>query len=211
MDDGTEEDEVRERGWYMGRRLFWVCAAMMLLALPVHGQKIESYLNDMREALVPYGTMTAPTCHEVEIDMLGTLGNFAVPDGTDKNGELTWAILKVDVLRLYVNLSDLDEDKVQNQAIFSLQYLSDHKKGTRYVADTPMVMLSTHGLNTNVTVNAVDLDKVNALRGKTNVTEDQMGLFVDLRKGAMITFADQRHADVFQKAIQKAIVLCKAQ
>lgn len=188
---------------------------MTLLVLPVHGQKIESYLNDMREALVPYGTMTAPTCHEVEIDLTtGPVGTYLFPEHADRgvnDPSQTWAIIKVDVRRVFVDLSDLDEDKVYKMSLFSGEYINSHQKGTPYVADTPVVMLNAHGLNANLTVHAVDLDKVHALRGKTNVTEDQMGLFVDLRKGAMITFSDQQHADVFQKAIQKAIVLCKAQ
>jgi hypothetical protein len=187
---------------------------MTLLALPVHGQKIESYLNDMREALVPYGTMTAPTCHSVEIDLTAPVGTYLFPEHADKevsDPSQTWAVIKVDVFRVYVDLADLDEDKVYKMSLFSGEYISNHQKGTRYVADTPVVMLNTHGLNGNLTVHAVDLDKVHALRGKTNITEDQMGLFIDLRKGAMITFSDQQHADVFQKAIQKAIVLCKAQ
>jgi len=201
----------------MGRTLFWrVCAAMTLLVLPVNGQKIESYLNDMKEALVPYGTMTARSCHAVEIDLTTVIqvGTYLLPERP--NVEVTdesqrWAVVKVDVLRIYVDLADLDEDKVYKLALFSGEYVNKHQKGTPFAADTQAVMLNTHGLNSNLTVHAVDLDKVHALRGKTDITEDQMGLFIDMRKGAIITFSDQQHADAFQKAIQKAIVLCKAQ
>ena len=62
-----------------------------------------------------------------------------------------------------------------------------------------------------MTVHTVDLDKVQALRGQAHVTETQMGLSLDERKFVIIAFSDQEHADAFQKAIQKAIVLCKAQ
>jgi hypothetical protein len=189
-----------------------LCSVLMLSA-SMFGQKIDSYVSDMREALVPYGTLTAPTCHAVEIDLNGPWAHFAIPDGTNKNspGELTWLVLKVNVLRLYVNLSDLDEDQVESQPIFSLEYISKHQKGTRYIADTPSVMLFTHGLNTNMTVHTVDLDKIDALPALTHATESQMGVSLDERKSAIIIFSDQRHADVFRKAIQKAIVLCKAQ
>jgi hypothetical protein len=95
--------------------------------------------------------------------------------------------------------------------MFSLDYIGKHKKGTPYVADTPAVMLFTHGLNTHITVHSVDLDKVHALRGQTHVTETQMGLSLDERKFVVITFSDQEHAEAFQKAIKKATVLCKAQ
>jgi hypothetical protein len=192
--------------------LFLLCTVLMC-STSAFGQKIDSYISDMREALVPYGTLTAPTCHAVEIDLKGPWSNFAIPDGTNKDspGELTWTVLKVDVLRLYIDLSDLDEDKVQSQPIFSLDYISKHQKGAPYVADTPAVLLFTRGLNTHMTVHTVDLDKVHALRGQTHVTETQMGLSLDERKFAIITFSDQEHADVFQKAIKKAIVLCKAQ
>src|ERR1017187_3175368 len=175
----------------MGRRLLLqVCAVVALLVPSAHGQKIESYLNDMREALVPYGTMTAPNCHQIEIDLTtGPVGTYLFPEHADRgvnDPSQTWSIIKVDVRRVYVDLSDLDEDKIYKMSLFSGEYISSHQKGTPYVADTPVVLLNTHGLNANLTVHAVDLDKVHALRGKTNVTEDQMGLFIDLRKGAII-------------------------
>jgi hypothetical protein len=133
------------------------------------------------------------------------VGTYLLPERP--NVEVTdesqrWAVVKVDVLRIYVDLADLDEDKVYKLALFSGEYVNKHQKGTPFAADTQAVMLNTHGLN---------IDKVHALRGKTDITEDQMGLFIDMRKGAIITFSDQQHADAFQKAIQKAIVLCKAQ
>ena len=191
------------------------CLGLLFLAVPLsaQGQKVDSYLNDMREALVPYGTMTAPTCHRVEIDLSGPWGNQAIIDGTDKTapGQPTWAILKVDVLRIFVDLTDLDEDKVQEPSLYSLKYISQHQKGTPYVADTPAVALFSHGLNAYMTVHTVDLDKINALSDKNHITESQMGLSIDQRKFALILFSDQQHADAFQKAVQKAIVLCKAQ
>ena len=185
---------------------------MTFTVLSAHGQKIESYISDVREALVPYGTVTGPTCHAVEIDLTGPWGTYAIPAGPDKDtGELTWLFFKVDILRLYVDLSDLNEDKVLNQPIFSLEYVGKHQKGTAYVADTPVVTLSMSGLNKTMTLESVDLAKVDALRGQTKITESQWGLSIDQSKMVMIPFSDQQHADAFQKAIQKAIILCKAQ
>jgi hypothetical protein len=176
---------------YPMKPLALLCTVLMV-STSSFGQKIDSYISDMREALVPYGTLTAPTCHAVEIDLKGAWSNFAIPDRTNKGSpdELTWAVLKVDVLRLYVDLTDPDEDKVQSQPIFSLDYISKHQKGTPYVADTPTVMLFIRGLNMHMTVHTVDLDKIHALRGQTHVTETQMGLSLDERKFAIITFSD---------------------
>jgi hypothetical protein len=178
-----------------------------------YGQKIDSYMNDMREALFPYGTMKGSNCHSLEIDLNGPWANFAIPDGTnkDKPGELTWSVLKADAFRLFIDLSDLDEDKVQNQPMFSLEYLSGHQKGTPYVADTSSVLIFTKGLNSQMKVHVVDFDKVQALRGQTKVTENQMGVTLTERKFAFVLFSDQQHAEVFEKALQKAIVVCKAQ
>jgi hypothetical protein len=189
-----------------------LAGAVFLVAIAAPTQTVDSYIHDMNEALAPLGDVATTTCHNLLIDMPPLFGNYAIPDGVDKaTGDMTWAVLKLDVLRLYVNLSDIDEDKIQNHAIFSLEYLSKHQKGTPYVPDTPAVMLFTHGLNAKVTVNNVDLDKVHALHGRTDVTESDMGLSIDERKYAIIAFSDQQHADAFQKAVQKAIVLCKAQ
>ncbi len=176
-------------------------------------QRVESYIADMGEALVPYGTVSAMSCHAVLIELKGPWADFAIPDGIDSSSpsEMTWSVLRFDLLRIYIDLADLDEDKVLNHPIFSLEYIRDHKKGTPYVANTPTVTLFTKGLNTSMTVHTVDLDKVDALRGERNVPDSQLGLTVDTRKSATVAFSDQQHADAFQKAIQKAIVLCKAQ
>jgi hypothetical protein len=202
----------------MKRSLFTSVRALILLliglALTINasGQKVDFYIQEMSQALLPYGTLTAPTCHAVEIDLKGPWANYALPDGVGKeNGELTWSILKLDVIRLDVNLSDLDEDKVMNHPIFSLEYINKHRKGTPYIADTPAVMLFTLGPNNNMTVHTVDLDKMEALGGHTHTSESHMGVSHNERKFAIITFSDQEHAGAFQKAILKAIVLCKAQ
>jgi hypothetical protein len=158
-------------------------------------------------------TIAAKNCHNLEIALHGPWGDYAIPAGVneEKPGELLWAIIKVDVLRIFVDLADLDEDNVHNHAIFSLEYIGKHQKGKPYVADTPTVIVGTKGLNTKMTVNTVDLDKIKALDGQREITESQMGLTIDRRKAAFFLFIDQEHADAFEKAIKKAIVVCKAQ
>ncbi len=166
----------------------------------------------LREALVPYGTITAPNCHKVEIDLIGPWGQYAIPASINqqKPDKYDWGIIQVDVIRIFVDLATLDEDKVNNQAIFSLEYVANHKRGTPYVSDSPMVMIVSQGLNNEMTLNRVDLAKIEAWTGPT-IPESQMGITVDARKAAFILFEDQQHADAFEKAIKKAIVVCKAQ
>lgn len=190
----------------------FILLILILLVQPLFGQKIDSYIKDIGEALVPNGTLYAPTCHNAVIEIKGSWANFAIPDGVDKkSGEFTWSVLRSDVIRIFFDFSDLDEDKVQNHPVFSLGYIQKHKKGTPYVADTPTVMFFTKGLNNKMTVNTIDLDLVEKLHGRNSVTEKQMGLSIDERKFAFIQFVDQQHADIFQKAIQKTIILCKGQ
>jgi hypothetical protein len=189
-------------------------ATTLLLAMAsAYGQKIESQLNAMNEALAPNGDVATTTCRNLLIDLKGPWGTFALPDGIDKgpSGEVTWTILKADLLRLYVNLIDLDEDKIANHPLFSVDYISKHQRGTPYLPDTPSVMLSTSAPSARMVVHAVDLDKVEALHGQKNVSESQLGWSMEDRKYAIITFTDQLRADAFAKAVQKAIILCKAQ
>lgn len=208
-----EQQRSDRRSMDLNRKRLYLSTVLFFASVSAHGQTIDSRLHDMNEALAPYGDVATDTCRNLLIDLKGPWGNFALPDGIDKDSpdQFTWSILKADILRLYVNLTVLDEDKVTNHALFSMEYLSKHQKGKPYVADIPTVMLFTKGLNANVVVHAVDLDKVNALHGQTNVSEEQLGWSMDERKYAVITFQDQQHADAFAKAVQKAIVLCKAQ
>jgi hypothetical protein len=149
-----------------------LCAVLML-GQSAFGQKVDSYISDMGEALVPYGTLNAQTCHSILIQLHGPWANYAIPDGIEKDSsdKPTWTVVKADVIRLYLNLSNLDADKVQNYAVFSLDYIGKHQKGTRYVADTPAVMLFASGLNAHMTVNTVDLEDRCAPRAKPHHRE----------------------------------------
>jgi hypothetical protein len=63
----------------------------------------------------------------------------------------------------------------------------------------------------HMTVHQLDLEKLKALQGETKIPEDKFQFTVKEVGVALIEFSDEQHADYFQKAIQKAIVLCKAQ
>ncbi len=166
----------------------------------------------MRGSLFPVASLKGESCHHLEIEMKGPWGDFAIPAGMSKQhpGEIEWMFIKLDTFRLYLDLGKMDEDKVLNQAIFSLEHLSQHADEVRPRPDTPMVMLSTSGINENMTVVSVELDKVHSLHGEIG-TAGEMGLSMDQRRLAVIPFSDQQHADAFQKAVQKAITLCKVQ
>lgn len=185
--------------------------------LSAQGQTVASYMYDMGEALVPHGTIKGSNCHSVEIDLLGPWGDYAIPDGINKQkpDELTWAVIKVNARKIFLDLADLNEDKVDNNVIFSMEDASQHQDGEPYTPDTPIVSISTTGLNTEMTVWTVDLTKLKALQGQTHLTASQLdselGITIEGRRGEFIVFSDKQHADAFQKAIQKAIVVCKAQ
>ena len=183
-----------------------------LCALSLQGQNISSYIHDLGEALVPYGEITASSCHNVEIDLNGPWGEYAIPSGINEQdrSQLKWAILKIDIIRIFVDLATLDEDKVKNQAIFGLKNVADHKRGTPYKPDQPVVVIVSQGLNNEMMLHRVNLDKIKPLEGRTDIRESQMGITMDSSKAAFILFEDQEHADAFEKAIKKAIVVCKA-
>ncbi len=193
-------------------RSICVCCLILFGALSVYGQNVGSYIHDIGEALTPYGTISTPNCHKVEIDLNGLWGKYAIPQGIDQQqpGDYKWAILDINLFRIFVDLSTLDEDKVHNKAIFSLEYVANHKPGTPYVPNTPMVSLRSQGLNHDMTLDKIDLDKLKALEGQTDIRESQLGLTVETRPAALILFKDQEHADAFEKAIKKAIIVCKA-
>ena len=194
-------------------RLCVALVAFFPLAKSAPAQKLDDYMHDMSEALLPDMMVRQASCHSLMLEIHGPWGNFAIPDGTDKDhpGQLTWSVVKIDIQQIWIDLSKLDEDKIQNVKLFSLEYISKHQRGTPYVADTHGITLFTKGINNEMTVNNVDLDKVHALEGQTHLTDSQLGVGIDERKYAILIFKDQEHADVFQKAIQKAIVICKAQ
>jgi hypothetical protein len=195
----------------MKRNLVRIVLFLFAVQPMVFGQKIDSYMADMREALEPYGAMAGNDCHALEIDVNGPWGHYALPDGIGKDGEFTWAVLKMDTHRVFLDLADLDEDKISNNGVFSLEYISKHhSSNSKWVADTPTVVLHAKGLK-RITVHQVNLEKLASLRGQPNVPEEKLGLNIDQKQSVFILFSDQQHADYFQKAIQKAIVLCKAQ
>src|ERR1700744_149558 len=171
------------------------------LAIGAQAQKLDDYMHDMSEALLPDIIVRQASCHSLMLEIHGPWGNFAIPDGTDKDhpNQLTWSVVKIDVQQIWIDLSKLDEEKVQNAKLFSLEYISRHQKSTPYVADTHAITLFTKGLNDEMTVNTVDIAKVRALEGKTLLTDSQLGLGSEERKSESLIFKDQERADGSQE------------
>ena len=196
-------------------RISGLISAALFAATLAQGQRMDSYINDLSEALVPYGTITAPNgnCHNVEIELSGPWGDYGMVDGR-RGTEPTFLILKINALRIFVDLANLDEDKGQTMALLSGEDIANHKgpwqagelKGSR-----PAVFIAGSGLNNGMTVYTVDLKKLKALPEGKTVTESQMGVTLDSKRSVIILFSDKGHADAFDKAIKKAIVVCKAQ
>ena len=186
-----------------------IVAVVILVAVSAFAQSVEPYLSNMKDALEPYGTVVGENCHSLKIELNGPWGYRAIPEGVDDSepDELTWAILRVNTLRMYLDLSTLD-DNVGNNPIYSMQNLRRHQKGGRYVPDSPSVFFSAAGSH-GFTVRKVDLKKVESLPAGTFATESEMGAFTVERRGATILFVDQQHADEFQKALTNGISSCK--
>jgi hypothetical protein len=80
-------------------KVFAAITAIAALSISTSGQKIDSYLHDLSETLVPYGTVKNSACRNLTLEFHGPWGNFAIPDGRDKDHleQLTWTVIKVDV------------------------------------------------------------------------------------------------------------------
>lgn len=182
---------------------------LILSAAPGFGQGFESYIANMNDALQPYGTIAGDNCHELQISLTGPWGYRAIPEGVDQTtpDELTWAILRVNSLHVFLDLANLD-DKVGNNAIFTLENLRHHQKGTKYVPDSPSVFFSATGPH-GFMVQKVDLKKIESIPDGTFTNEREMGAYTVERHGATILLVDQQHADQFQKALRSGILSCK--
>lgn len=182
---------------------------LILSAASGFGQSLESYVANMNAALQPYGTVIGDNCHDLQISLTGPWGYRAIPEGVDRTApdELTWAILRINTLHVFLDLANLD-DKVGNNPIFTLQNLREHQKGTAYVPDSPSVFFSATGRH-GFRVQKVDLKKVESMEAGTFATEGEMGAYTVERRGATILLVDQQHADQFQKALTTGILNCK--
>jgi hypothetical protein len=73
-----------------------IIAGMLITTLAAFGQTVgvDSYIGDMREALINTGRITAEPCHHVDIEIDGGWGYAKVPDGVDQRGHYTYTMLK---------------------------------------------------------------------------------------------------------------------
>ncbi len=185
-----------------------------ILAISTHvlsAQKADVYIHDMAQALLPGGTIQAPSCHQVDVHPATLLERFAAATGQDEKGEITWSIYAVNALSFSFDLSDLDEDRIRNDMVRSLASLSAHQTGTPYPApDLPVVLIPASD-SQKITVHAVDLDKLDSLPRQNNLTESEMGVSIEQRKAVLVGFRDKDHADAFVNALKKAIIACKAE
>lgn len=190
--------------------------ALLFVVAVIRGnaQKADAYIQDMRQALLPLGSIEAPNCHSVEIHPASTLGGFVLATGTNEQGEVLWSIYRIDVIRFSFDMSDLNEDKVRNDMVISLSSFSKHQKGTPYPAeDLAVVLIPSTSSMKKITVHAVDLDKLSGLQSSENkqLTESDMGTRTEQRVSVLMSFSDKDHADAFVNALKKAIIACKAQ
>jgi hypothetical protein len=190
--------------------------ALLFIVAAIRGnaQKPDAYIQDMRQALLPLGSIEALNCHSVEIHPAGTLGGFVLATGTNEQGEVLWSIYRIDVIRFSFDMSDLNEDNVRNDMVISLSSFSKHQKGTPYPAeDMAVVLIPSTSSMKKITVHAVDLDKLNGLQSseKKQLTESEMGTRTEQRVSVLMSFSDKDHADAFVNALKKAIIACKAQ
>jgi hypothetical protein len=179
--------------------------------IPGNAQKADAYIHDMAQALLPSGSIQAPTCHNVEIHPGSILTRFALASGQNEKGEVTWNIYAVDALWFSLDMSDINEDKIMNNMERSLSSLSHHQPGTPYPdPDLPVVVIPATGPK-KITVHAVDLDKLDNLPRGNNLSESEMGTKIEQRTAVLVSFPDKDHADAFVNALKKAIIACKAQ
>lgn len=195
------------------KKLALFCALMALAAAPANAQSISSHIDSMAWALAPYGTIKAPSCHSVEIALIGPWGDYALISGVDRNRptEPTFAVIHINALRIQVDLADLDEDRISTPGFYSMSYIAKHQGGQPWVPDNPGGLFSTVDKVKKITIETVDLKKLDEIPNRAEVSESEMGTSRDQKQLATILFVDKEHADSFQKALQKAIVICKAQ
>ena len=184
---------------------------LFLCTSQAHAQGVDAYITAMEQAMHPFGIIEVHTCHNVTIHPANHLGLLWIPSGVNSHGETTYSAFAIDEVRLNLDLSALDEDKVLSDVMISSSYFDKHKLGTPMVPDTPTVLIPAISPRHQITVYAVDLDKMRDVQQETHVTEDSLISKVEQRMAVIVTFSNKDQAEAFKSALQKAIVVCKAQ
>jgi len=186
---------------------------VVLTAVSGWGQTVGvvSYIEDLQEALLNTGRITATDCHHVDIKVDRGWGYFKIPASVDKQtGGLNWMVLQNRTLKVSFDLAQVDEDSVKTYDVFDMDQDPAHGGW----ANVPLVMFDTKTLN-GVLETDLDLDKLNASvaagppsNGNSRSLE---GVTTRYGKGGMIWFSDRAHSEAFKKALQKAAIVCRAQ
>jgi hypothetical protein len=189
-------------------KLFVLLMSTIAIGSPAYGQ--HKYIDTMKEALGYAGAISGKDCHNLQVDLYRWQTVF-IPRETDpKNpGGYLWTVIEVKTIHLYLDLADLDEEKITNQAVFSGGYLKDHKNGAPWLADVPLVSFDTEGLKKFLEAD-VDLNKVRDVQNGREIKESELGVSSDYKRAALVLLPSQRDADYFKKALHNAIVTCKA-
>jgi hypothetical protein len=188
-----------------------IIAFLSLCAFQAGAQGTDAYIQDMEQAMHPFGLIEAHTCHNVTIHPANRLGLLWIPSGVNSQGETTYSAFAIDAVRINLDLSALNEDKIMTDTMISSSYFDNHKLGAPMVPDTPIVLIPSISPRHQITVYAVDFDKLKDLQQKTQVTEDTLISKVEQRMAVIVPFSNKDQAEAFKNALQKAIVVCKAQ
>lgn len=176
--------------------------------IPGSAQKADAYIHDIAQVIAPYGgRIDAPNCHQVNLYPASILTKFVLVTGLNEQGEPLFNVYAIDVLRVEFDLSDLNEDKILNGMHISSSSLAHWEKGTPLPPPDLAVVLIPATSPKMITVHAVP-DNV---KYGSNMTESEMGVRIEQRKGVDISFPDKDRADAFVNALKKAIIACKAQ
>jgi|ERR1039458_5555974 hypothetical protein len=188
-----------------------IVAFLSLCAFQADAQGTDVYIKDMEQAMHPFGIIDAHTCHSVTIHPANRLGMLWIRDGINSQGENTYSAFAIDEVRINLDLATLNEDKVISDVMISSSYFDNHKLGTPMVPDTPIVLIPALSPRHQITVYAVDFDKLKDHQQKNQVTEDSLISKVEQRMAVIVTFTNKDQAEAFKNALQKAIIVCKAQ
>ncbi|MDE1161324.1 MAG: hypothetical protein PW792_05175 [Acidobacteriaceae bacterium] len=182
---------------------------LCLLVPQAKAQTLADYLKRMTFVIAPFGQVTGTDCRRVQFERSGPWQNLAIPDGVDeRNHDYTWSIVRSDLLRVTLDLTTLDEDKVTAQNFFDLDDIKrSRERGTTPQANAATVVFTTAR---PVPAEIVDLAKVASFTNAAGVPESELGVSTEERRYVLLVFTHKEQADMFANTLKKAIVACKA-
>jgi hypothetical protein len=139
--------------------------------------------------------------------------DYAIPTTRDPNhpGQYLWDIVQLNIFSISFDLADLDETKIDEEAVFTSPYMEAFKDGD--VGNTIMVHIETDG-KPLILRSTYDRKVVNSLlagNGKlTGLTAKDLGGSTEQASSALIPFSDRAAARSFETALRNAIITSKA-